>query len=516
MRRRLTQLTVGRAFALAVAALGTVAVVFALLGGFALSRLYETRDRLIDGVEQARVATYALEVALLDEQNGVRGFVLSGQDAFLVPYRKGREAERVHRARLTEAVGRLDGDTSTAALTALLRTVDEWRTTFAEPAIAATRSGAPAAGATRAAAAGTARFGAIRRDLAALDRTFEQVRRSARAEVNANARTVDRVVFGFSAFLVLAGIAAALALRRFVTRPLENLAQDARAVADGSFDRPVRAQGLHDTRALAQDVESMRVRIVSALGDAERANAELAERQTQLERSNTELEQFAYVASHDLQEPLRKIASFSQLLQRRYGGQLDEKADQYLEFSADGARRMQDLINDLLAFSRVGRMSSGLELVSLDEALDEALGALETRLEETGARVERSPLPVVRGERRLLALVLQNLVGNAVKFTRDDVPPVVRISLREDGDDYEISVTDNGIGIDAEYADRVFVIFQRLHTRERYDGTGIGLALCRKIIEHHGGRIWLDTAAEGAGTVFRFTLPIPTEENHLP
>ena len=514
MRARLNQLTVGQGFAVAVTALGLVAVTFAIVGGLALSRLYDARDRLVDQVEQARVATYAMEVALLDEQNGVRGFVLTGGEPFLEPYRRGRIAEDIQRARLSGAVGILEDRRSATALGTVLRAVDVWRGTFAEPAIAATRSGAPSAAAARDAVAGTERFSDIRDGMQQLDTRLEELREVARDDVQASARTVNAVVFGFSALLLLAVIAATLALRRFVTRPLGALARDVREVAGGTYDRPVGERGLRDTRALAQGVESMRREIVEALGAAERANVELNERQEQLERSNAELEQFAYVASHDLQEPLRKIASFSQLLQRRYGGQLDEKADQYLEFSVDGARRMQDLINDLLAFSRVGRLGAGMEEVPLDDALDVALGALATRIEETHARVERGPLPVVRGEARLLSLVLQNLVANAVKFMREGVSPVVRVSAREDGDNYEIAVADNGIGIDAEYADRVFVIFQRLHTRERYDGTGIGLAMCRKIVEYHGGRIWLDTAPDDdAGTTFRFTLPKPTQED---
>jgi light-regulated signal transduction histidine kinase (bacteriophytochrome) len=225
----------------------------------------------------------------------------------------------------------------------------------------------------------------------------------------------------------------------------------------------------------------------------------------ELRRSNAELEQFAYVASHDLQEPLRKVASFCQMLERRYAGQLDERADQYIHFAVDGARRMQDLINDLLAFSRVGRIAHLDEPVDLNAQLARAEANLAARVEETGATIESDELPTVVGDPGLLALVFQNLVGNAIKFHGDD-PPVVRIGARRDGDGWEIEVADNGIGIDPEYAERIFVIFQRLHTRVTYEGTGIGLAMCRKIVEYHGGRIWLDTDAH-PGTTFRFTLP---------
>jgi light-regulated signal transduction histidine kinase (bacteriophytochrome) len=230
-----------------------------------------------------------------------------------------------------------------------------------------------------------------------------------------------------------------------------------------------------------------------------------------LQRSNAELEQFAYVASHDLQEPLRKVASFCQLLQRRYGGQLDERADQYIEYAVDGAKRMQVLINDLLAFSRVGRSAASAVPVALDEALAQARANLATAIAESGAVIEAGPLPVVLGEPALLTAVFQNLLSNALKFHGAAAPHVV-VTVRRDGDQWEFSVSDNGIGIDAEYAERVFVIFQRLHDKSAYSGTGIGLAMSRKIIEFYGGRIWLDTAHSG-GSRFLFTLPALAEEN---
>ena len=235
------------------------------------------------------------------------------------------------------------------------------------------------------------------------------------------------------------------------------------------------------------------------------ANEALAEHAAELQRSNAELEQFAYVASHDLQEPLRKVTSFCQLLQRRYGGQLDERADQYIDFAVDGAKRMQVLINDLLAFSRAGRSAEELGPVACDAALAAATANLSTQIAEAGAVIEAGPLPVVRGQLTLMSVVFQNLLGNALKFTGEQ-PPRIVITAERDGAFWSFSVTDNGIGIEPQYADRVFLIFQRLHERAAYPGTGIGLAMCRKIIEYFGGRIWLDTGvADGAR--FRFTVP---------
>jgi light-regulated signal transduction histidine kinase (bacteriophytochrome) len=228
----------------------------------------------------------------------------------------------------------------------------------------------------------------------------------------------------------------------------------------------------------------------------------------ELARSNAELEQFAYVASHDLQEPLRMVASYTQLLARRYGDKLDDDAREFIGFAVDGVTRMQALINDLLAFSRVGRANPDLEAVDCGTCLDRALENLSVAIEESGATVERTgELPTVDGDRSLLTAVFQNLVGNAVKFRRPEVAPVITVSSRLVGDEWEITVADNGIGIEPEYAERVFVIFQRLHAKEAYDGTGIGLALVRKIVEHHGGRVRVE-ADRAEGTAVTITLPV--------
>jgi light-regulated signal transduction histidine kinase (bacteriophytochrome) len=237
-------------------------------------------------------------------------------------------------------------------------------------------------------------------------------------------------------------------------------------------------------------------------------NDQLKAQAEELTRSNRDLEQFAYVASHDLQEPLRKVASFCQLLQRRYSGQLDERADQYIAFAVDGAQRMQRLINDLLAFSRIGRITAGFTDVDLDRVLTEVRSQLEARA-GADAEISWSDLPTVEGEEPLLTTLFVNLIGNSLKFRRTDVPAVIKITARRDEDESEwvINVRDNGIGIEAEFADKVFVIFQRLHARDAYEGTGIGLAIVKKIVEYHGGRVWLDLDVE-EGTSINFTLPV--------
>ncbi len=231
----------------------------------------------------------------------------------------------------------------------------------------------------------------------------------------------------------------------------------------------------------------------------------------ELRRSNAELEQFAYIASHDLQEPLRKVASFCQMLGRRYSGQLDERADQYIAFAVDGAKRMQSLINDLLAFSRVGRTTAGFRPVDLNACVATAESDLETLLAETEANIEVGDLPEVPGDASLLRQLFLNLIGNAVKF-RGSEAPRVRITAERDGDFWAITAADNGIGIDPRYAEKVFAIFTRLHPRDQYEGTGIGLALCRKIVEFHGGTIdvVLDPppGVSLGGATLRFTLPV--------
>lgn len=224
-----------------------------------------------------------------------------------------------------------------------------------------------------------------------------------------------------------------------------------------------------------------------------------------LERSNQELEQFAYVASHDLQEPLRMVSSYMQLLESRYKDKLDDDAKEFIDFAVDGAARMQRLIQDLLAFSRVGTRGRAPEAVDSGMALTEALQNLSVRIQENHAVIEHGKLPTVFVDRNQLTQVLQNLVGNALKF-RAERQPTIKIGAERRGDFYEFRVEDNGIGFDPKHAERIFVIFQRLNSREMYEGTGIGLAICKKIIERHGGRIWVESEP-GQGTTFYFTLP---------
>jgi len=261
-------------------------------------------------------------------------------------------------------------------------------------------------------------------------------------------------------------------------------------------------------RQSRDELERLVAERTKALGETNfQLSLELEERrraEQELARSNAELEQFAYVASHDLQEPLRMVASFSQLLARRYRGKIDTDADEFIGFAVDGATRMQRLLNDLLAYSRVGTRSKPFIAIDCNSVLSDALANLKPAIEESGAVVTHEPLPFIRGDEVQLTQLFQNLIGNAVKFHGQE-PPQVHISAKRKDGDWVFTVQDNGIGIAPEQRERIFLIFQRLHHRSEYPGTGIGLALCHRIVERHGGRIWVESEV-GKGSTFYFTL----------
>jgi PAS domain S-box-containing protein len=251
--------------------------------------------------------------------------------------------------------------------------------------------------------------------------------------------------------------------------------------------------------------------VLSVIVDiSKRKQAELlaASQTRDLERSNAELEEFAYVAAHELLEPLRTIASYAHLLAERYQGKLDEKADKYIQFAVDGAKRMQTLITDLLAFSRVGSRERPLQPTQSAAVARQVIERLRPRIEETQADIALGPLPVVNADETQLEQLLQNLIGNALKF-RSTRSPRIRLNASARDGEWLFSVADNGIGIDHQFSDRIFQMFQRLHERAKYEGSGIGLAIAKKIVERHGGRIWFESELD-KGTTFYFTLPDPT------
>ena len=476
---------------LGVGAVVLLALVAAALGsaGWAYYRQVQAGQHLINVVDKARLEAQALLSDYVNEETGVRGYILSHQESFLQPWYLGLSNALTDRLQLGVLEAKEPG--SARLLAGVDTAARAWQDRFAEPAIAATAKRDYSFASTAMEDAGKGRFDVVRQRFTALENSIDASDAASRATLSGSEGVVTWAFVVLVLILALAGAAAWWGLQAWVTRPLGQLQRDVRQVAGGGLDHRVDKVGPPDLAALARDVDLMRERIVSELRSLSEARDSLSALNSDLSRSNQELEQFAYVASHDLQEPLRKVVSFCQLLSTRYAAQLDDRAREYIAYAVDGATRMQTLINDLLALSRVGRATSQFTDVDLNEALGHAVGNLETAIREKKAEVVVGPLPTVRGDLALLTALFQNLIANAIKFNESPVP-VVEISARPDKNGCEISFSDNGIGIEPRFADRVFVVFQRLHSREAYTGTGIGLAMAKKIVEFHGGHIWVD------------------------
>jgi signal transduction histidine kinase len=492
-----------RLFAVGATLVALLALAAIVLGGIALSGLSSSRAVLLDKVSPALDAAQRLSVALLDQETGVRGYSLTNRPEFVAPYDTGRAAEAASLAELRDLVDRqaLDADVDAVAAAA-----QRWREGYADPAVAAVAGGTAAPDAVE----GRVLFDQVRTRADVLQRDLTVRQAEARSAVASAAAFVQAAAVGVAGVLVVVLVTVGLALRRTVLRPVSDLAAQVRAVVNGDAQQQVRVDGPREIVELGADVEAMRVHILADVDRAEEATRRLEEQGRELERSNRDLEQFAYVASHDLQEPLRKVSSFCQLLQRRYGGQLDDRADQYIEFAVDGAQRMQRLINDLLAFSRVGRTTEGFVPVALGEVAASAAAGLETTRAELDGEIVVGDLPTVSGDPQLLRQLFANLIGNGLKFHREGVAPVVRVSGEERDGAVEVTVSDNGIGIDPDYQDKVFVIFQRLHARDVYAGTGIGLSLSKKIAEFHGGGIRI-VQGDGPGATLTVSFPAAPE-----
>ncbi|MFC4629685.1 ATP-binding protein [Promicromonospora alba] len=512
MRRRLARL------------LGAVAAMLIIALAVAVLALVQSRslDARADGpYTRALVDGERASLALGDAEASLRAYRATCDDAALEPWTRavGSSGRIMLLADVERRELASDAEVALAHEEAVRRT-DAWFEEYAEPVVAAVEA-APAGqmacrmeliGTAPASADGEALYDSAR---VAVVRYLAELG-AQRDEIMETRAVWEQLLLGAVVALVLVvvlmGTMMWLALETWVIRPLTTLTAGVRVVSSGVLGREIRPVGAGEVALLAMHVETMRRELVHQVEEirlshqeVENAHGLLSEQARELERSNRDLEQFAYVASHDLQEPLRKVASFTQLLQKRYGGSLDDRADQYIEFAVDGAKRMQRLIQDLLSFSRVGRTGVPREDVELEAVLAGALSELSERVVETQAEIVHDPMPVVHGERALLQQLFVNLVGNSLKFRDPERAPKVRIEVRSMRAHWEISVVDNGIGIDAQYAERVFIIFQRLHPRDEYAGTGIGLSLVKRIVEYHKGRIWIEPAA-GGGTMVRFTL----------
>ena len=434
-------------------------------------------------------------LSLLDAETGIRGYVSTRRSVFLQPYFTGLaqlpsqtstlsalvagDAEQVSRANQVEGLGRTELS-QLAALRSLAEKATPSRTLE-----------------TKLLSQGKHTMDDIRGVLDAMRRRAERSLAAQQVAANrAEHATVLGVVFRTLVGL-LGGLVAVLLFANGVVSRVDRIRDNARRLES--------EEPLLDPPTGRDEVGEAGVALDHAAALLVERRAALVEQQAELERSNRELEQFAYVASHDLQEPLRMVASYVQLLEREYAGKLGEEADEFIGFAVDGAKRMQALIQDLLTYSRVGRGQAPTQPTDLDDAFDRALANLHAAIEESGAAISAEPLPTVVADASQMTQLLQNLIGKALKFHGTE-PVEVRVGAERHNGQWTFGVADNGIGIDPKHAERIFAIFQRLHTREEYPGTGIGLALCRKIVERHGGRIWVESEP-GRGTTFRFTLP---------
>ena len=484
-----------------------VALLLVLITGIVYFLLDAKRqgDDLVNRWDPAVLTSQSALSAMVNQETGLRGFALGREEQLLEPYNLYSVLESGAETTLRRY---LSGHDDLVALLVVYRqAVEDWQRQIAQPIIAQVRAGDPGALAAAGSADAREAFDRIREASSTLTDAIDDQRLQS-MDARERAFNYVFVAIGIGALVLL--VAAALlwrGLRRSVLLPIDDLGAQAQLVAGGSLGRQIVLSGPTEIAKLGRDVDIMRARLAAQIEGIERSRVRLQQRGAELARSNADLEQFAYVASHDLSEPLRKVTNFCQLLERQYADQLDDKARQYMGFMVDGAKRMQALINDLLSFSRVGRTTEHFVPVELDAVLSRALANLDVTIASAGVEVVRHELPTLPGDPVLLTALFQNLVANSVKYRSPDRPGRVEIRAEQIDEAWRLTVDDNGIGIDPEYGERIFTIFQRLHLRDEYGGTGIGLALCRKIVEFHRGRIWLAEKAE-PGARFQFTLPV--------
>lgn len=311
-------------------------------------------------------------------------------------------------------------------------------------------------------------------------------------------KAIEQVIF-ISILALIIGLLLSFLITRGITKPLGEAVKVADQIASGNKEIIVNDYKSGEVSTLLTAMKKMS----DAVQSSEQA---LKERAHELARSNAELEQFAYVASHDLQEPLRMVASYVQLLAKRYQGKLDDDADEFIKYAVDGVVRMKNLINDLLEYSRVGRREITKVPLDCSDILTKTLQNLKEAIADKSASISYDKLPTIMGDETQMIQLFQNLIGNGIKFCKDKTPSV-HISAQKEGGYWNFSFRDNGIGIEDSSTDRIFQIFQRLHTRREYPGTGIGLAICKRIVERHGGTIFVESK-QGVGSTFKFNIPI--------
>ncbi len=442
------------------------------------------RDTVITGQYRQVIFDSAnLRASLLNIETGLRGYALTADMQFLEPYERGLLDSQTMLAALEksklfpEQIKDLQQETD--SYTAWVKTQLQLENISSQEVRRAIWED------------GRLRFDRIRLSLANLTSQAETAFMLARAKALSEVATLAWLPWVLFAVLLFGALVLRWGLGFFVIAPLQIIGDNAQ----------IRSQGDETARVpLIGDDE------IGQLGKSLNASYDALDQRSQdLSRSNSDLENFAYVASHDLQEPLRMISSYTQLLAKRYQGQLDERADQYIHFAVDGANRMQQLIQDLLAFSRVGTRSPQLLPIDTEVVVKSALRSLASSIQEANAEVIVGTLPTVLADRGQLEQVFVNLISNALKFRRPNQQHRVEISAEKNQDEWHFRISDNGIGIEEAYFERIFAIFQRLHTRESYAGSGIGLSIVKRILERHNGKIWL-TSQPDAGTTFYFSL----------
>jgi signal transduction histidine kinase len=465
------------------ASFGAMLFLLLLLTGLSYSNFYRLAeaDRQNIRTYQVLVGTAQLLNSLVNMETGLRGFMVTGDNRFLEPYFSGKSNFDRNWQQVRDLTAA--GKTHDAVLLQLRAQKNRWVQSLSEPLMAQRRGAKNSAEAISLTARDALKrknaMDAMRAGIAQIERSENEqlIQRTAQQE-RLQWRTLVTFVAGsfFSIFMTL--VLAVLASRNYQRLAL-----------------------------IVGELNRAKNRLEDEAQERTRAEERLAALNDDLRRSNAELEQFAYVASHDLQEPLRAVGGCVQILQRRYAGKLDDRADQFILHAVEGATRMQTLINDLLTYSRVGTRTQVYEPVAMEALLKRVLVQLRIALEETEALVTHDSLPTLWCDSGQIELVLQNFIANAIKF-HGETPPRIHISARHDAerDEWTLSVEDHGIGIESEYFERIWVMFQRLHTRTEYSGTGIGLAICKKIVERHGGRIGVESVF-GQGSTFWFALP---------
>ncbi len=449
---------------------------------FVAARLQE-KSTLTTSYRIELINAGALQTGLLNVETGLRGYALSNQPGFLDPYKLGLEQIKIALENLNQ------NPFFQSELKDVKWVVNEYLV-WVKTQLQLGNLNAQIFKSV-VAPAGKIRFDRLRVLLTDLSDKSQKAFVSTRKEVTGLINLVQILPWAMFALITIAGLLVRRGFQVFVLQPLQLIEKTTEAQLIGDEDLRTKITSPDEIGRLALSL--------NASYDAVKTRTEA------LKRSNADLEQFAYVATHDLQEPLRMISSYTQLLEKRYKGQLDERADQYIHFAVDGANRMQRLIQDLLAFSRLGRQEPKLQNIDSGAMLERAMRSLEFAKEGATVNVI-GKLPLVKADEGQLEQVFTNLIGNALKFRRPNTTHQVEIAAQPEAEgEWRFSVRDNGIGIEQAYFDRIFTIFQRLNTRDVFVGSGIGLSIVKRIIEYHGGRVWLSSQPE-LGTTFYFTL----------